>query len=149
MVCDLLENAHLYRNLGPRIAAAFDFLEQNDPKSLAVGRHEIDGKALYAQVSEYVPKAETDGRWEAHQRYIDLQVVANGVERVGVAPIGRMIAGDYNAEKDLSWLTGAGDFLTLAAGQFMLLWPGDAHMPGIETGFLGPVRKVVVKIAVE
>jgi beta-galactosidase beta subunit len=29
----------------------------------------------------------------------------------------------------------------------MILWPGDAHMPGVEAGVPGPVRKVVVKIA--
>lgn len=149
MVTDLLENAHLYKGLSPRIAAAFDWATRTDLKSLDAGRHEIDGSSIYAIVSNYVPKAETAGKWEAHQRYLDLQVIASGTERIGVAPIGRLIAGDYIAEKDIAWLQGTGDFVTLAAGQFMLLWPGDAHMPGIETGFVGPVHKVVVKIAVE
>ena len=149
MITDLLENAGLYTGLGPRIAAGFDFLSRTDLGALTVGRHEIDGAALFALVSDYVPKIESDGRWEAHRKYIDLQYVARGAERIGVAPIGRLAAGEYNEQKDITWLTGAGDFVTVAAGQFMLLWPGDAHMPGIETGFVGPVRKVVVKIALD
>jgi len=75
--------------------------------------------------------------------------VASGCERIGVAPIGRLTPGDYNEEKDVTWLTGPGDFITLAAGQFAILWPGDGHMPGIAIGYSRPVRKVVVKIRVE
>ena len=59
-----------------------------------------------------------------------------------------MVETDYQTERDLAWLQGPGEFLTLGAGQFMILWPGDAHMPGIDAGVPGPVRKVVVKIAV-
>jgi len=33
--------------------------------------------------------------------------------------------------------------------QFMILWPGDAHMPGVAADGPGLVRKVVVKIALE
>ncbi len=72
----------------------------------------------------------------------------SGVERMGVAPVSRMTETEYQTDRDLAWLEGTGDFLTLGAGQFMLLWPGDAHMPGIDAGVPGPVRKVVVKIAV-
>jgi beta-galactosidase beta subunit len=68
---------------------------------------------------------------------------------MGVAPIDRLSAGDYDADRDMLRLSGAGDYLTFGAGQFMILWPGDAHMPGIDAGVPGPVRKVVVKIAIE
>jgi YhcH/YjgK/YiaL family protein len=64
-------------------------------------------------------------------------------------PIDRVTARDYDADRDMLRLSGTGDFLTFGAGQFMILWPGDAHMPGIDAGVPGPVRKVVVKIAIE
>ena len=148
MVCDLLANAHLYAALGTRIARGLQFLAETDLASLAPGRHELDGKRLFALVSDYTPKPPAEGRWEAHRRYLDLQYVVSGVERMGVALIDRLTAGDYDADRDLLWLSGTGDFLTFGAGQFMILWPGDAHMPGIDAGVPGPVRKVVVKIAV-
>jgi YhcH/YjgK/YiaL family protein len=147
VVSDLLTNAHLYRALGPGIARGLRFLAETDLAGLAQGRHELDGTRLYALVSDYTPKPPAEGRWEAHRRYLDLQYVVSGVERMGVVPASRMKETDYQADRDLAWLEGAGDFLTLEAGQFVILWPGDAHMPGIDAGVPGPVRKVVVKIA--
>jgi YhcH/YjgK/YiaL family protein len=147
MVSDLLANAHLYTALGPGIANGLRFLAETDLAGLAPGRHQLDGARLYALVSDYPPKPLAEGRWEAHRRYVDLQYVVSGVERIGVAPIDRLTPGDYDADRDMQWLDGAGDYLTVGAGQFVILWPGDAHMPGIAAGVPGPVRKVVVKIA--
>jgi biofilm protein TabA len=148
MILDLLTNAHLYTSLGARIARGLQFLAETDLKALPAGRHEIDGDSLFALVSDYSPKPHSAGRWEAHKRYLDLQYVASGVERFGVAPIGRLESGDYIPEKDITWLTGSGDHITLGAGQFVIVWPGDAHMPGLDAGVPGTVRKIVVKIAV-
>jgi biofilm protein TabA len=149
MIADLLTNAHLYAGLGPGIACGLRFLAETDLAGLAPGTHELDGRRLFALVSDYTPKPPAEGRWEAHRRYLDLQYVVSGVERMGVAPIERVAAGDYDADRDMLRLAGAGDFLTFGAGQFMILWPGDAHMPGVDAGVPGPVRKVVVKIAIE
>jgi biofilm protein TabA len=149
VVSDLLTNAHLYAALGTRIARGLQFLAETDLAGLPPGKHEIDGKRLFALVSDYRPKMFTECRWEAHREYIDLQYMVSGVERIGVAPTARMKETEYRADRDLAWLEGAGDFLTFGAGQFMLLWPGDAHMPGVEAGVPGQARKVVVKIALE
>ncbi len=148
MIADLLTNAGLYAALGPGIARGLQFLAETDLASLAPGKHELDGKQLYALVSDYSPKPPAEGRWEAHRRYLDLQYVVSGIERIGVTPIDRLAAGEYDADRDMLRLSGAGDLLTFGAGQFMILWPGDAHMPGIDAGVPGPVRKVVVKIAI-
>jgi len=149
VVSDLLTNARVYAALGPGIAQGLRFLTETDLASLSPGRHEIDGKRLFALVSEYVPKPAAACRWEAHRRYIDLQYMVSGLERMGVAPIDRLaVTETYQEERDIMWLSGSGDFLTFGAGQFMILWPGDAHMPGVEAGVSWPVLKVVVKIAV-
>jgi biofilm protein TabA len=150
VVSDLLTNARLYAALGPGIAEGLRFLTETDLAALAPGRHELNGQRLFALVSEYVPKPPAECRWEAHRRYIDLQYVVSGLERMGVAPIERLVVTEsYQEERDIMWLSGSGDFLTFGAGQFMILWPGDAHMPGVEAGVSGQARKVVVKIAIE
>ncbi|MEO6223583.1 MAG: YhcH/YjgK/YiaL family protein, partial [Vicinamibacterales bacterium] len=71
-----------------------------------------------------------------------------GEEYVGVTPIGRLAAEPYDAEKDILWLTGEGDRVTLRPGDFVLLWPEDGHMPAMAIGDPIPVLKVVIKIAV-
>ncbi len=148
MVIDQLANARLYRALGPRITRALDLLLGTDLTTLELRRYEIDGDAVYALVSEYRSKRQEEGRWEAHRRYIDLQCVASGRERVGYVPLERLTPEPYDEAKDIMRLVGTGDFLTLEPGQFMLLWPGDAHMPGIAIGEPAAVKKIVVKIRI-
>jgi len=148
VVIDQITNARLYHPLGLRIARALDFLQHTDLAGLELGRHELVGDDIYALVSEYVSKRPGEGRWEAHRRYIDLQCVASGNERIGYAPLGRLTPEPYDEVKDIMRPVGTGEFLTLGPGQFMLLWPADAHMPGIAVGEPTTVKKVVVKIRV-
>lgn len=149
MVTDILENAHLYLGLGGRLARALGHLQTTDFGIVEPGRQDLDGQAIYVMVSDYLTRPEPEGRWEAHRRYIDLQFVVRGTERIGVSPIGRLAAGEYDEKKDVTWLTGTGDFITLGARRFIILWPEDAHMPGIAAGAPAEVRKVVIKVAVD
>lgn len=148
MVIDLISNASLYLPLGPGIARALEFLQRTDLAALEPGRHPLDGDHVYTLVSEYLSKRPEDGRWEAHRRFVDLQCVIRGSERIGYAPIGRLEAQPYDEAKDLMRLSGPGEFLTIGPGEFVLLWPGDAHMPGIAVDAPAPVRKLVIKIGV-
>lgn len=148
MIADTLSNAHLYENLSPRIALAFDYLRGTDLARAPVGTCEIDGRRVYAMIQEYATLPRRQGTWEAHRRYIDLQYVVSGSERIGYARLGRLRPGVYDPAKDVVPLAGTGDFLLLGPGGFMLLFPEDAHMPRIAAREPAPVRKVVVKIAV-
>ncbi len=149
MMIDQLANARQYEGLGPRIKQAFDFLRQTDLAALAPGIHELDGRALYVNVQAFTTRPAAEGRWEAHRRYLDLHYVFEGCERIGYAPAGSLAPGAYDAESDFMLLAGeAGALLPVLSGSFMLLWPEEAHMPGLAVDDPAPVRKVVVKIAV-
>ena len=89
MIADQLANAHRYRDLGPRIARAFEFIARTDLESLADGRYELDGSNVFALVQRYTSKPEADGIWEAHRLHADLQFVVAGEERIGYGPQGR------------------------------------------------------------
>jgi YhcH/YjgK/YiaL family protein len=115
------------------------------------GTYPMDGPGacndVRALVQRYTTKLAHEGRWEAHRTHIDLQFVLTGEEHIGVVPIGRLTAEPYDAEKDIMWLTGDGDRVTLRPGDFVLLWPEDAHMPAMAIDTPMPVLKVVIKIA--
>ena len=149
MIIDRVENVHRYSALGGRIGRALESMRDANLAALEPGRLELEGRGLYVLVSDYVTRRQEEGRWEAHKRYIDLQAVVAGAERMGYVPASRLEAGPYDEEKDVTWLSGSGPFLPLLPGDFMLLWPGEAHMPGIALEEPTPVRKVVIKIAVE
>lgn len=147
MVIDSLENAGLYFGLGHGIEHALRFLQQ-DVKDLPDGRIDIDGDNLFAIVQQYITKAPTEGFWEAHRKYIDVQFVVSGRELIGYAPAAGMPVTEFNEERDLVKLEGTGDFIELDANSFMILFPHDAHMPGIMLPAPSPVKKIVIKVAV-
>ncbi|MCC6747108.1 MAG: YhcH/YjgK/YiaL family protein [Deltaproteobacteria bacterium] len=148
MLIDQLKNASLYYGLGAGIARALRFLEETDVTRLPAGRHELEGDEVYAIVQDYETKRPEQGAWEAHRKYIDVQYVARGSEQMGFSHLGQLAAGPYDAEKDFLRLEGPGEFLHLREGTFMILWPEDAHMPGMAVSAPEPVRKVVVKVRV-
>lgn len=131
---------------------AFVFLKINDLVNMEVRRYEIDGDNIYAPVSEYMTKNEEDARYEAHQKYIDIQYVIKGNELIGVSPMDRQkeILQPYNPEKDVMFLTV--DPITsykATPDRFFIFFPDDAHRPGVKDGEIAQVRKVVIKIKVD
>jgi YhcH/YjgK/YiaL family protein len=148
MIIDQIANYQQYYPLHPRIKPAFDFLNQTDLASLHTGRHEIDGENIYAMLQNYTSKPREQGFWEAHRRYLDLQVMIEGVELIGYANITHLSQATYDPVKDFLPLFGQGNFLTLQNGSFALLFPQDAHMPGIAHAIPAPVKKLVIKISI-
>jgi YhcH/YjgK/YiaL family protein len=150
MVIDSIVNAQLYFGLAERIKIGLKFLQDNSFENLAPGRYEIDGDSVYAMVSSYSSKPIENGKWEAHKNYIDIQYVANGIERIGYSNISSMkVMQEYDAKQDYLLLDGKGSFLTANAGTFQIFYPEDAHMPGIAAeDNPSQVLKVVVKVKV-
>ena len=147
MIIDTLNHASMYYALNPLVERALRFLQALDPKT-AVGRHEISGDQVFALVQEYDSKPMSEGFWEAHRRYIDVQYVVAGVEQMGYAPLDSLRPGEYDGSKDFVKLEGDGQFLRLPAGHFVIMAPQDAHMPGMALDAPAPVKKVVVKVRV-
>lgn len=131
---------------------AFEFLKTNNLRELETKKYVIDGDRLYATVSEYLTKDEADARYEAHRKYIDIQYVVSGKELIGISPLSQKeeVLEPYNDEKDIEFLkvTGGKNHIAMP-DRFFILFPEDAHRPGIKDEKNSPVRKVVVKVIVE
>jgi biofilm protein TabA len=131
---------------------AFRFLKDNDLSILGLKRYDIDGNNLYASVSEYPTKNIEDARYEAHQKYIDIQYVVSGKEQIGVSPVSEAkdILEPYDATKDIEFLSvSKGRNLPALPDRFFIFFPEDAHCPGLKDGDNSPVRKIVVKLKIE
>jgi YhcH/YjgK/YiaL family protein len=148
MIFDTLDKHALYSGLGYNLPAALKFLLETDLTSLPIGRMDIDGDNLYALVQEYVTKPVEQGVWEAHRKYIDVQYMVSGTERMGVANLRTMQLGEYVAEKDFQPMRGLGNHLDVFAGAFVIFFPADAHMPGLQTHRSELIRKVVLKVKI-
>ncbi|MCK9281898.1 MAG: YhcH/YjgK/YiaL family protein [Melioribacteraceae bacterium] len=150
MIYDLINNSDLYLAINPNLEKAFDFLRKKDLFALEIGKHEIDGENSFALVSEYKSKDLLNGRWEAHKNYLDIQLILKGKEKFGFSNLKEMTAvtAEYSVENDIMFFEGRGNFLELTAGYFVMVFPGDSHMPGIDADEKTDVRKIVVKVKI-
>ena len=148
MIAGQLKDARRYYGLHPRLQKAFEFLMTEDLAAAAGGRYEIDGKAIFAIVQDYETADPTTLKWEAHDLYLDIQYVASGRERIGIARRdGARVIDPYDRAKDIVFVEPVdGDFLTMGDDRFLLLFPEDAHKVRARTDRPEKVRKVVVKI---
>lgn len=146
MIFDTLENIPRYAGLGHNLPAALTYLAETDLANLPLGRTDLDGDNLYVLVQEYDTKLLEAGKWEAHRKYIDVQFVLRGVERMGFANLRTMHLAEYLPEKDFQALSGSGNFVDVFAGSFVIFFPEDAHLPGLCVEQPEPIRKVVLKV---
>ena len=150
MIIDNIKNISYYSNIGERIFKALSYLKKNDFSKMKDGKYEIDGENVYALINRYETKPQNKGVWESHRKYIDVQFVARGMEKIGYSYLKNMeITEEYNEEKDIQFLTGSGDYLLLKAGTFAILYPQDVHMPGILINEHKSVLKVVIKVKID
>jgi len=151
MIADILKNSHLYFCISPRIKTALEYIARTDFSTMEPGRYELDGSNLFVLVQAYDSIPRSQGKWECHQNYIDIQYIAEGVEQIGVNNIGKMkVTTEYNPEKDIAFLGGDGDYVTLSKGAYGIFFPEDAHQPKIAPGNIpGKVKKVVIKIKID
>lgn len=139
-----------YAALPPRFRRALEMLASTDLENLPLGRHDLEGDALFVLVQEYATKPQEAGRWEAHRRYADIQLLVHGQERIGIAPLEQMTVDvPYDEAKDFALFTGKGDWLTMVPGRFAIFFPQDVHLPCIQVDGEQTVRKIVVKVLLE
>lgn len=154
MILDALSRSDRYLELHPLFARAFAFLRGTDLYALEPGRHAIDGERLFAIVEACAGRTRAEARLECHRRYIDIQLVLEGVDEMGWKPLAECIdpATDYDAARDIRFFNDApSSWIATPAGSFCLFFPDDAHAPLVSTlkgTSSGMIRKVVVKIAV-
>ena len=125
------------------------FVESELLSELSDGKYELNGEGAFAIIETYRTKEVSDCFIECHKKYIDVQLVIQGIERIGVCGRAECDEHAYDEEKDFQKLEGNPDMLTFREGSFMVFYPDDAHMPKVKYGdSLETVKKVVIKIPV-
>lgn len=150
MITDKLKNASQYYLLGEKIQKGFEFLLNNDLKSLDDGRYEIDGDKIYANVQTLKTKPVDEKKWEVHRKYIDIQYVIKGSERMGYGALEdfKKVVVEYDPERDLEFLDGDKfNFINVDEGEFTVFYPQDVHAPMLSVKKDIEIKKVIVKIA--
>lgn len=150
---DVLEFWFQYSKNPQRWEKAFKFLDDPGIADLNPGRYPVDGKNVYASVADEATKDQEDTRWEAHQRYIDIQYVVRGKEKIGVAPRSKAISiTAFDTDKDVGFFEvpeADCQYYTAEPGTFFIFFPQDAHRPCIKIKGTETDKKIVIKIKID
>ncbi len=149
MIADIIENAQDYYKLGENFQKGFEFLKNTDLKKLENGKYEIEGDNVFVSVQDYQTKPESEGKFEAHKKYADIQFIISGEEKIGYTNIRNCTPTTfYDDTNDIVFLEGKGDFITAHENSFLIFMPQDAHMPCISIDDSKYVKKAVVKVKI-
>lgn len=150
MILDTLANRERYAKLSRPLEKALAYLANTDFTTLEDGRYPLEGEAIYAMLNTYSTEPETERRFEAHRRYLDVQCILRGREVIVWTPTAELKpAGEYSDEKDVVFLAGeARARLQMNPGSFAVFYPEDAHKPNCAWDTVEQVRKVVVKVRI-
>ncbi len=135
------------------IRRALAWLQKTDVMALEAGRVEIEGASIYALVQDLTTHPMEGTHPEVHKKYIDLMYWPEAGERIGVAPYtGKEALYDEKPEKDVAHLESVEqeNILTTAPGDFCVLFPWDAHRPGLDPAEgQASFRKIVMKVSMD
>ena len=150
MITDKIENIDKYKNLSERIKKGIEFIQNTDLVNAKTGKYIIEGDNIYAGIDEYNTRSKDVSMPEIHKKYLDIQYIISGNELMGYAPFNNQkVVTEYNAEKDIAFLTGEVSFFDFKENHFAIFFPEELHMPCISKDQSSPIKKVVVKVLIE
>ncbi len=148
MIVANIQNKAEYYGIHPELDKALDCLNPEFLEQAATEKTLLDGENLFVTKFhlETVPEEETF--FEAHRQYLDIQVVTQGQEREEIAHPDTLTLTEHSG--DFYGYTGTGEqTVVLRPGNFLIVFPGDAHRLRLPVGESGkPFTRVVFKIKV-
>ena len=142
------KDAPAYRGIHPNLDLA---LERITPEFLAsVGSERVDiVDGVYATRFTYETVPAEESFFEAHKKYLDIHIMVEGSEGVEIAPPEVLAEFDRVEANDFYAYRGEGDYrLTLSPGDFLVVFPGDAHRIKMQLDGPKTVSKVVFKVKI-
>lgn len=153
MIYDGLEVRYLYRGLSKGLDVLIDWLDENDPATLPLGKTQILGDKVFANVMDAKTRRFEDARFEVHRKYMDVQIDLVGHEDFMTTP-GKVIpAGEFDEPADKGYCHEAPENHnllkgSLEQGRFAIFMIGEPHMPNLvpEGQEVGPIKKICFKV---
>lgn len=149
MIFDTLKNKALYYACHKDFEKSFDFIEKAIREDLPLGKYEIDGTKVFANIQEYEPQPD-NGVFEGHRNYIDIQFILSGNELMECVEIDACTSiQPYKPDCELFQTEANTAKLECGANTFAVFFPNDIHKPGKILKENETVKKIVVKVAAE
>nr|WP_302830118.1 YhcH/YjgK/YiaL family protein [uncultured Bacteroides sp.] len=146
MIVSNLKNVQRIEKLHPLFRVLFDCVKTHDLLHSDLGRIEISGDNLFINNLNLDCIESAMQILEVHRDYIDVHILLNGVETIGWKDFedAPQEIKPYEKEGNCAQYSDVPTtFVTLYPGQFVVVYPEDAHIPIIGKG---KIRKLVAKV---
>ena len=152
MILDKLENVARYAAINEGIVKAVEAVKALRADTYQRGRADVDGDNVYLNCAEYDTHEKVGALTEAHRAYLDVMVMIEGCETVYIKRTDALanVTQPYDASID-ALLADTDEDVTavrLVKGDFLLLFPDDAHAPGCHADAPCHVKKVIGKVKI-
>ena len=148
MIYAKLSEAGQYRGLHPRLDRALDLLTPAFLAGVGTERQRIEGDDLYVTRFEVQTSPDEGRLFEYHRQYLDIFTLAGGEERVDIATPAKLTVVEQH--DDYWGCSGKREqSVHLTPGSFLVLFPGDAHRPGMALDGPEAISRIVFKIRIE
>lgn len=146
MIFDSIDNKSDYYDK-PLLKQIFTLIDSFDSFS-DIKANTIEEDILFYNPIELVTKDEEVLAYEAHKKYIDIHYIMEGHERININNVANLTpATPYDEQNDFSLFTGnSKSTCILSPGNFVILFPHEAHMVGVIDKVSETVKKVVFKL---
>lgn len=143
-----LEDIKIYPEI---IQKALVYLKETDLVSKETGAYPIDGENLILQVIDLETSMRSEKRPEVHRKYIDIQFLVSGKEKIAFYPDSKNseIDEELLEERDIIFYKNGNEresVVEMEPGCFAIFFPNDVHIPAIAVEEPLKIRKVVMKV---
>ena len=148
MIYANLSDAESYLGINPNLDRALKLLTPEFLGTVDTVRQSIDGDKLFVTRFDVQTSTDESRSFEYHRRYLDIFTLAAGEERVDIATPEKLAL--HEQHDDYWGCSGKTEqSVILTPGSFLVLFPGDAHRPGMAAAEPNNISRIVFKILIE
>jgi len=141
------KDALAYRGIHPNLDLALEHITPEFLSAVGEQRVELKGGDVYAARFTYETVPEEESFFEAHRKFLDIHIMVEGSEGVEIAPPEALE--EFDRAEDFYAYRGRGHYkLVLSPGDFLVVFPGDAHRIKMRLDRPETVSKVVFKVRI-
>ena len=128
---------------------AFAYFRDTNLDQLTPGKYPVDGENVFASVTDNPTKEYDKTNWESHRKYIDMQYVVQGAEKIGVVALDKAtVTKPYDEARDNANYSAEGKLYEAKPGTIYIFFPNDVHRPNIKADGFDKDKKLVLKVRV-
>lgn len=143
------ETARDYLGIHPNLDVALERITPEFLESLGSERVDIIPGSVWCTKFTYETIPDEESFFEAHEKFLDIHIMLKGSERVGISDPADLEQFRNEPENDFFAYRGKGRHnLVISPGDFLVVWPGDAHKIKMLIEKPETVTKAVFKVRI-